>query len=70
MVCLFADIIEILPLILPLMLIQLGLQIYCLLDLWKFSKTKRDRQDKLVWTMVVLFFGLFGSLAFLVFERR
>jgi len=66
----FAEIMEILPLILPLLVIQLGLTVYCLLDLWKFSKDKRDKQDKLVWTLAVVLFSLLGALAYLVFERR
>ncbi|MCF7875849.1 PLDc N-terminal domain-containing protein [Candidatus Bipolaricaulota bacterium] len=66
----FSEIIELLPLIAPLLVIQLGLQLYCLLDLWKFSKGQRDKQDRLVWTLVVLLFSLFGALAYLVFERR
>jgi hypothetical protein len=66
----FAEIMEILPLILPLLVIQLGLTVYCLLDLWKFSKDKRDKQDKLVWSLVVVLFNLLGALAYLVFERR
>ncbi len=66
----FAEIMEILPLILPLLVVQFGLTVYCLLDLWKFSKNKRDQQDKWVWTLVVLFFNLLGALAYLVFERR
>ena len=66
----FAEIMEILPFILPLLVIQLGLTVYCLLDLWKFSKDKRDKQDKLVWSLVVVLFNLLGALAYLVFERR
>ncbi len=65
-----SEIIELLPLIAPLLVIQLGLQLYCLLDIWKFSRNQRDKQDRLVWTLVVLVFSLFGSLAYLVFERR
>jgi len=65
-----SEIIEILPLILPILVVQFGLQVYCLLDLWKFSKGKRDRQDKLVWTLVVVIFNLLGALAYIVFERR
>ncbi|MBS3766006.1 PLDc_N domain-containing protein [Candidatus Bipolaricaulota bacterium] len=66
----FAELMKILPLILPLLVVQLGLTVYCLLDLWKFSKNKRDKQDKWVWTLVVVFFNLLGALAYLVFERR
>ncbi|MBS3792764.1 PLDc_N domain-containing protein [Candidatus Bipolaricaulota bacterium] len=66
----FEKIMEILPLILPLLVIQLGLMVYCLLDLWKLNKNKRDKQDKWVWTLVVVLFSLLGALAYLVFERR
>ena len=66
----FSEIIELLPLVAPLLVIQLGLMVYCLLDLWKFSKDKRDKQDKLVWTLVVVLFSLLGALAYLVFEKR
>lgn len=66
----FSEIADLLRLLAPLIAIQLALQIYCLLDLWKFNKNKRDRQDRLVWTLVVVLFSLFGSLAYLVFERR
>jgi len=66
----FTEIADLLRLLAPLIAIQLALQIYCLLDLWKFNKNKRDRQDRLVWTLVIVFFSLFGSLAYLVFERR
>ena len=66
----FAEIMEILPLILPLLVVQLGLTLYCLLDLWKFNRKKRDQQDKWVWTLVVVLFSLLGALAYLVFERR
>ncbi len=70
MIIMFAEIMEILPLILPLLVVQLGLMVYCLLDLWKFNKNKRDQQDKWVWTLVVVLFSLLGALAYLVFERR
>ena len=66
----FSELMELLPLIAPLLVVQLGLMVYCLLDLWKFSKNKRDQQDKLVWTLVVVLFSLLGALAYLVFERR
>lgn len=65
-----SEIVDVLPLILPLLVIQLALQIYCLLDIWKYGKDNRDRQDKLVWTLVVVLFSLFGALIYLVFERR
>lgn len=66
----FSEIGEVLPLLLPLVLVQFGFQLYCLLDIWKFNRGKRDSQDRWVWTLVVLLFSLFGPLFYLVFERR
>ena len=66
----FSEIMELLPLVAPLLVIQLGLQVFCLLDLWKFNKERREKQDRLVWTIVVVLFGLLGTIAYIVFERR
>ncbi len=64
------DILALLPVVLPLAAIQLGLQIYCLIDIWKLSKGKRDKQDRLVWTLVIILFGLVGPIFYFVFERK
>lgn len=66
----FSEIVDILPLIAPILAVQLGLQLFCLLDIWKFNRDKRDRQDRWVWTIIVLVFSLFGCIFYLVFERR
>ncbi len=66
----FAEIGEFLPVILPLGLIQIGLQVYCLLDLWRFSKDLRDKQDRWVWTLVVVLFSMFGALAYILLEKE
>lgn len=65
-----SQVLGLLPVILPLAAIQLGFQIYCLVDIWKLSEGKRDKQDRLVWTLVVLLFGLFGPIFYIVFERK
>ncbi|MFP3953547.1 MAG: PLD nuclease N-terminal domain-containing protein [Candidatus Acetothermia bacterium] len=66
----FAEAKDVLLLLIPLLAIQLGLQAFCLLDIWKFNRRKRDRQDRWVWTIVVLVFSLLGPLFYLVFERK
>lgn len=56
-------------LLLPLVLIDLGLVLYSLFDLFK-----ADRQvaggNKLVWALVILFVGTVGPIAYLLAGRR
>lgn len=55
-----------LPLIIPLVLIDLGLIIYSLVDLVRREKTKGP---KWVWALVILFVSTFGPIIYLLFGR-
>jgi hypothetical protein len=55
-----------LPLIIPLVVIQLGLMIYCLVDLAKREKTKGP---KWLWVIVVILGELIGPVIYLLFGR-
>lgn len=55
-----------LPLIIPLVLVQLGLMIYCLIDLAKREKTKGP---KWLWAIVVILGELIGPVIYLLFGR-
>jgi hypothetical protein len=55
-----------LPLIIPLVVIQLGLMIYCLVDLAKREKTKGP---KWLWAIVVILGELIGPVIYLLFGR-
>jgi hypothetical protein len=60
-------IIELLPLLIPLVLIQVGLAIYALLTL---KKTEHVRgESRLLWVLIIIFVNLFGPILFLVFGR-
>jgi hypothetical protein len=59
--------IELLPLLIPLILVQIGLAIYALIVL---KHTKQVRGDsKLLWIFIILLVNLFGPILFLVFGR-
>lgn len=61
-------IISMLPFIVPLVLIELGLKVYSLVDL---SKAERQvRGNKLVWVLIILLISTFGPLAYLFFGRK
>lgn len=59
--------IELLPIITPILLIQLGLIIFCLIKVLK--QTTFKFLNKPVWMMIILFVQLFGPIAYLLLER-
>lgn len=60
------EIMELLPLLLPIIIIQLGLVIYSLLDLKKRETVRFN--NKLIWVLIILFINLVGPLVYLIFR--
>jgi len=58
---------EILPYIIPILLLQLALAIYALVDLAKREKT---RGPKWMWAIIILFGELIGPVVYLVWGRE
>jgi hypothetical protein len=58
---------DLLPLLIPLLLIQLSLQIYSIVDLIKREKVRFD--NKLLWGAVIILFNVIGPVIYLVFGR-
>jgi hypothetical protein len=58
-----------LPYIVPLLLVEIGLIVYSLIDLFKAERRVRGN-NKLVWALVILFIGTLGPLAYLFFGRK
>ena len=55
-----------LPLIIPLILIQLGLMVFALLDLRKRDKT---RGPKWMWALIIIFGELVGPIVYFIVGR-
>jgi len=55
-----------LPLLIPVVLLELGLMIAALVDVIRREKTKGP---KWVWIIVVVVFNLFGPIAYFIFGR-
>ena len=55
-----------LPLIIPLILIQLGLMIFALVDL---SKREKTRGPKWMWALIIIFGELVGPIVYFVIGR-
>ncbi|MGB9005119.1 MAG: PLD nuclease N-terminal domain-containing protein [Candidatus Aminicenantales bacterium] len=58
---------KLIPLLIPVIIIELGLMIIALLDL---VKRERTRGPKWVWALVIIFLNIFGPIAYLLFGRR
>lgn len=56
-----------LPLLVPLLLLQLGLQIFSLVDLVRREKTKGP---KWLWAIIIIFGELIGSIVYLLLGRE
>jgi hypothetical protein len=61
------DLTLILLLAIPIVLIQLGLQIYALVDL---ARQPKVRGPKWVWVIIILLGELIGAIVYLVFGRK
>ena len=57
------------PILLPLVLAELALVIFCLVDIFRADRHVRGG-NKLVWALVILFIGTLGPLAYLFFGRE
>ena len=55
-------------LIIPLVLIQLGLMIFALVDLIKREKVKGG--NKVIWGLLVVFVGIIGPIVYLIVGRE
>ena len=55
--------------IIPLVLIDLGMVIYSIVDLFKADRRVKGG-NKLVWLLIILLVSTFGWLAYLLFGRE
>jgi hypothetical protein len=58
---------DILLLVLPLVVLQLGLAIFCIVKIFKEGV---QNLNKVAWTLICLFCNLIGPIVFLIVGRR
>jgi hypothetical protein len=58
---------KILLLLLPILVIQIGLQIYALIDL---SRQEQIRGSKWMWVLIILLGEIFGPILYFTFARK
>jgi hypothetical protein len=56
-----------LPLLIPILILELALVIFALIDLVRRERTKGP---KWVWALVILFITTFGPIIYLIFGRE
>jgi len=56
-----------LPYLIPLLLLQLGLAIFCLIDL---ARRNRTRGPKWMWAIIIILGELIGPLVYLLIGRQ
>lgn len=54
--------------IIPLVILQLGLQIYALWDMYKRGGAKDD--NTILWVIIIIFGLMLGSIAYFIFGRK
>jgi hypothetical protein len=59
--------VELLPFLIPILLLQIVLMVVALVDL---VRRERTRGPKWVWAVVILFFEIFGSVIYLLVGRE
>jgi len=57
---------EILPFLIPVILIQVSLQVYCIVNLVRRKKVRFN--NKLFWGVIILCFQILGAVSYLVFR--
>ena len=58
---------ELLPFLIPVLLLDLGLIAFALVD---WARRKRTKGPKWVWLLVILFVSTFGPIIYLIFGRE
>jgi len=55
-------------LVIPIIILQLTIQIIALVDLHKQKHIERNK--KIIWVVVILLFNILGPIAYFIIERR
>ncbi len=63
-----ASVVRLLPLFIPLFLIEVGLMVIALLDIVRRERVRGG--NKVVWILVVVLIGVVGPIAYLLFGRQ
>jgi hypothetical protein len=63
------DISDLLPLLIPLVVLQVGLLVWALIDLTRPERRVRG-DSKAVWALIIVFISFFGPLLYFIVGRE
>lgn len=63
------EIMDILKLIWPIIVVQLGFQIYAIIDLFKIKNKRVKNLTPLTWGLIIVFGEILGAAAYFIFGR-
>lgn len=63
------QVISLLPFLIPLLLVELGLLVYALVDLFRADRRVKGG-NKLVWALVIIFVSTLGPIIYLLLGRE
>lgn len=61
------ELMNFLPLLIPILLLQLGLMVFCLVDL---ARRERTKGPKWLWAVIIIFGELIGPIVYLLLGRE
>ena len=60
--------VDMLPFLIPLIIVELALLIFALVDLLK--RTHMSNNARIIWALVIIFFSLIGPIIYFIFGRK
>ncbi|MCX7942128.1 MAG: PLD nuclease N-terminal domain-containing protein [Dictyoglomaceae bacterium] len=61
---------QVLPLIIPLIILQVVFQIFALVDLIRRPREEIRGENKIIWGIVILIFAMLGPIIYFIFGRK
>ena len=63
------DLSKLIPLLIPVLIIQLGMQIYALYDLYR-QPAERIKGSKWLWVLIIVLGEVLGPIIYLILARK
>ena len=64
----FEVLVDMLPFLIPLIIVELALLIFALVDLLK--RTHLSNNARIIWALVIIFVGVIGPIIYFIFGRK
>ncbi|MGD9142441.1 MAG: PLD nuclease N-terminal domain-containing protein [Dehalococcoidia bacterium] len=64
----FEVLVDMLPFLIPLIIVELALLIFALVDLLK--RTHMSSNARIIWALVIIFINLIGPIIYFIFGRK